>query len=793
MKLLFRKVMRDFNLNRTRSVLVILAIFLGVLGTGLILDCYAITKREMDVSYMNTNPASFTIRVDPVDANLEQALENFPEIKSYEVRRMIRARTSTAADDWQTTELYVIDDFNNIRINTFSALEGAATPGVGEISIENAALSVADVSLGDPLTIKIPLNSPETLLVSGSVKAPGMHPAWMDALVYGFITPDTLALLGAPSDASEILFVVSGDRFDEAYIHDIAVSVKNWCADNGYSVSRITVPTPGQHPNGDQMNAILFLFEAFGMLSLFLSCVLVFNIITALLSGQIKEIGIIKGIGGNSFQIAGMYYFLIALFGAIAVLFAIPMAGFMSRSFVDLSAEMLNFTVSSYSIPLWSYLLQLAAGLVIPALAATLPILKGCGISVNEALSDVGQNKNQFGSSFLDRSLGKIGGFNLSVLLSIRNTFRKQGRLILTIGTLAIGGAMFIIAINVQASLGNTFDNALTDLNFDAQYVFSQNYSEEAVAEVLSEMPDIKSVDYLSGSMASFVYADGTESNSFQGVGLPPDMDSLALPMIAGRWISPADTNVIVLNQALSAHEPKVDIGDTILFKANGITAELTVIGIVKEVAGSDKAYLSQDYYQQIFSQDGAIRSINVTYQQLDDPSLLALRVETEKILKENNLDVLTGITIRDAQAIMGNHLISVSGFLMIAALLVIIVGTMGLISSTGMNVMERLRETGIMRSLGASQQRIFYLMMIENLVTGLISWVIAGLLAFPLSILTGNIFGNIFLKLPLDNVYRLSGAGIWLILILLITIIVSFVATRKSLRLPINEVLAYE
>lgn len=673
MRLLFRKVIRDFNQNRTRSVLVILAIFLGVLGTGLILDCYTITKREMDVSYMNTNPASFTIRVDPVDVNLEQALENFLEIKSYEVRRMIRARTSTVADDWQTTELYVIDDFNNIRINTFSPLEGALSPGVGEILIENSALSVADVSLGDPLTLKIPLNAPETLLVSGSVQAPGMQPAWMDALVYGFITPETMALLGTPSEASEILFVVSGDRFDEAYIHDVAISVKDWCTDHGYSVSRITVPTPGQHPNGDQMNSILFLFEVFGILSLFLSCFLVFNIITALLSGQTKEIGIIKAIGGNSFQIAGMYYFLIAVFGAIAVLFAIPLAAFMSRSFVDLSAEMLNFTVSSYSIPAWSYLLQLIAGLLIPAFAATLPILKGSRISTNDSLCDVGLNKNQFGSSFLDQFLGKIDGVSLSVMLSIRNTFRKRVRLILTISTLAIGGAMFIIAINVQASLGNTFYNALTDLNFDAQYVFSKNYSEEAVAEVLSEMPDIISVDYLSGSMASFVYEDGTESNSFQSVGLPPNMDSMDLPMIAGRWISPMDTNVIVLNQALSSDEPTVDIGDTVLFKANGTTAKLTVIGIVKEVAGSDKAYLSQDYYQHIFSQDGAIRSINVTYQQSDDPSLLALRVQTEKMLKDNNLDVLTGITIRDAQAIMGNHLISVSGFLMIAALLVIV------------------------------------------------------------------------------------------------------------------------
>lgn len=793
MKTPFRKVLRDFYQNRTRSLLVILAIFLGVLGTGLILDCYAITKREMDVSYMNTNPASFTIRVNPIDANLKQALETFPEIKTYEVRQMIRARTSTAADEWHTTELYVVDDFANVRINTFSPIPGSNPPVAGEILIENGALGVADVSIGANLDVKIPLNEPKTLAVSGSVQAPGMHPAWMDGLVYGFITPETLTILGVPAEPGEIMFVVSGDRFNEAYIRDVAASVKNWCTDNGYTVSRVTVPTPGKHPNGDQMNAILFLFGVFGLLSLFLSSLLVFNIISSLLSGQVKEIGIMKAIGGNNRQIAGMYYLLIGLFGGIAVLFAIPMAAFMARAFVDLSAEMLNFTVSSYAIPGWSILLQLAAGLLIPGLAASLPILKGCGISVNEALADVGLNKNQFGSTLLDRSLGKIQGVSLSVQLSMRNTFRKRGRLFLTIGTLAIGGAMLIVAINVQASLGNTFDKALADLNFDTQTIFSKNYREKDVAGVLAQNHDIEAVDYLSGAMASFVYQDGTESNSFQGLGLSPNSDSMDLPMLTGRWLLPGDTNVIVINQSLASHEPTVAVGDTVLFKANGKTAALTVIGIAKEVAGSDKAYLIQDYYQDVFTQDGLIRGVNVTYRETGNQALSALQLNTETILKAGGIDVLTGTTIREARAIMGNHLITVSGFLLIAAILVIIVGAMGLIASTGMNVMERMREIGMMRSIGASQAQIFHLVTIENLVTGLISWGLAGLLAYPLSILTGNIFGGIFLKLPLDNVYKLTGVGIWLILILLITVAVSFISTRKSLRLPVSEVLAYE
>lgn len=788
----WKKVTQDFSLNKSRTVLVILAIFLGIFASGLILNCYSITKREMDISYMNTNPASFTLNVDPIDNNLLESLENFSGIQSVEVRRMVRARSGTETDSWKQTELYVIDDFHNITIDKFLYLDGKDTPELGEILIEKGALSVANVSIGDSINVKTPLNVQKKLTVSGSVKAPGMHPAWMDELVYGYITQGTLDLLGVPSDYGKILFVVSGDQNNENHIRNTAFAVRDWCDANGYNVSRVQVPTPGKHPNGDQMNAILFLFQVFGILSLILSGVLIINLISSLLNGQIKQIAIMKAIGASKWKIAALYYILVSIFGVIAILFAIPMAASMSKEFVNLFADMLNFTVTSYRIPIWSYLLQISAGLLIPAAAASYPIIKACRISVNDALHDVGMSKKN-NKKFKIKNSRKITGISRPLLLSLRNTFRQRGRLLFTLCTLAIGGAILMVSINVRASLANTFDKSLENNNFDTQFTLSKNYMEEDIRQALSNIPEIALIECFSGSMASFIYENKTESNFFQSVAIPENTVSINLPVIKGRWISNDDTNAVVINQGLSAKEPDISVGDSIPLKINGKVTDVTVIGIVKEVGGTEKAYLSQDFYQQTFSENGEVRNINITHQPSDDTNLSTILLKTEKVLRESNIDVLTSISIKDAKSILSNHLITIASFLVIASIMVIIVGVMGLISSTELNVLERMREIGIMRSIGAMPRDILHMIIYENLFIGFISWLLACITAVPLSTMIGNTFGNIFLKTTLDNIFDPSGMIIWFLLIMIINIVVSIIAIRKAMRLPVNKVLSYE
>ncbi len=149
--------------------------------------------------------------------------------------------------------------------------------------------------------------------------------------------------------------------------------------------------------------------------------------------------------------------------------------------------------------------------------------------------------------------------------------------------------------------------------------------------------------------------------------------------------------------------------------------------------------------------------------------------------------------SFNDTKDVFDNHLVIIAGFLIAASILVIIVGVMGLVSAMSMNIMERLREIGIMRSYGAASKDILHIVIIEGVFVGVISWLVSLAFSVPLSFSVGNMFGGIFLQTPLDNVLNPLGYALWLVSVVITTILVSFGVTLKALEMPVNEVLKYE
>ncbi|MCL1854993.1 MAG: ABC transporter permease [Clostridia bacterium] len=787
------KAFRDLTANKSRAVLVVLAIFFGVFGTGLILDLSSVAGREMDSGYMSTNPYSFSIRLNDYDDGLITSLYSVNGVEQVETRRTVRARTEIAPYVWRTSFLYVIEDFTGVRIDTFTSVSGAPVPGIGEVLIEKESLPVIGKELGEEVNIKISLNTPKTLGIAGSVHAPGLKPAWMEKTVYGFIIPETLEILGTASENHDLLFVVSEDiRFTKSAIQKIAIEIRDALLEKGYTVDRVTIPTPGKHPNGDQMNALLFLFQLFGGLSLLLSGVLVINIISSMLSGQVRQIGVMKAVGAKRGQIAGMYYGIVLISGAAALALAMPLAAAVSKYLVDLCASMLNFTAADYHIPLWPFAVQLAAGLIVPILAATYPILKGTRITVREALMDYGTSRRQFGSSRLDKWLGRMKGTRLP-LLSLRNTFRRKGRLMLTVATLAAGGAILIISLNIKSSLDKTVEQAMTSLNYDLQFFFSNPYPEMEVMQTLKDVPGVTKVEMLAGGMVSMIYEDGTENNAFQLAAVPGGMETLNLPVLQGRFIVPGDTGAIVLNHAFLNDEPHLRVGDTITLKSNGRYTEWTIAGIVKEVGAYAKAYVNRDYYQAMISQEGFARAVHIVTAEHGAETHNAVSKLVEKALLDIGVDVMLSSSFSDTREIFVNHLTLIAGFLAAASGLVIIVGVMGLVSAMSVNIMERIQEIGIMRSCGAVSKDILHIVIFEGVLTGVLSWVLSTVISIPSSFAVGDIFGGIFLQTPLDNGLSPLGYALWLIIVITITAFVGFGVTLKMLEMPVNEVLSYE
>jgi putative ABC transport system permease protein len=131
--------------------------------------------------------------------------------------------------------------------------------------------------------------------------------------------------------------------------------------------------------------------------------------------------------------------------------------------------------------------------------------------------------------------------------------------------------------------------------------------------------------------------------------------------------------------------------------------------------------------------------------------------------------------------------------FLLIMAVLTAIVGSMGLTGTMGMNVLERTREIGIMRAIGADDRAVMRTVIAEGIVIGTISFVLAVILSIPVTYLLLNIVSLAVFQSPISTVFTITGYAIWLALVLILSTLASILPARNAARLTIREVLAYE
>jgi len=211
----WRKALRDLWGDKTRTLLVVLAIAIGIVGVGAILNSYSVLIREMDRNYMDTNPASAILYMEGVDDALIQSIEARPEIAQAEARRIVGARYQTDTNQWLNTILFVIDDFDDLRVSTFTSERGDWNPAADEILIERSALQVIKDDVGDVAFIKTAGGTPQPLTINGIAHDPGQAPAWMEGLAYGYITADGLTLLGEAPVFNELRVVMAENSLDQ--------------------------------------------------------------------------------------------------------------------------------------------------------------------------------------------------------------------------------------------------------------------------------------------------------------------------------------------------------------------------------------------------------------------------------------------------------------------------------------------------------------------------------------------------------------------------------------------------
>jgi len=471
----WKKIIRDLQAARGRMAMMVIAIAVSIFGVGMILSAYTILSREMSRNYLGTNPASAFIELDRVDdaLALARAVSQRPGISEAEAGSWVVARAEVKPNEWMPVLLFIVPDFDAAHVSTVHPEVGAYPPSEQTILVEREVLPMLKMEIGDALTVQTPNGTKQQIVISGTVHDPSLAPAWQEQTVYGYITPATLVTLGE-SDTLHILKVVVSDQpYNIAAIDSTMSDLAVWLKGQGYMVDEIRIPPPGRHPHQSQMSTVLTLLLVFSLMALILSAILTATMIGGLLAQQIRQIGIMKAIGARSIQITSLYLVLIVALGSAAALIGVPLGVAAGRGFTSIVAQLLNLDIYSDAIPAWVYLILVLMGILIPLLVALNPILRTTHVTVRETLNDYGISREQSASFLRDGWLSRIRLFDNTLILALRNTFRRRGRLILTLSLLSAAGAMFMTGINVKSGWQAYLDQAAANRHYDLEIRFN--------------------------------------------------------------------------------------------------------------------------------------------------------------------------------------------------------------------------------------------------------------------------------------------------------------------------------
>ncbi len=818
----WKKVWADFWSNKTRTFLMILTIIAGTFAVGLNNNLGLQMNRDMDADFLSANPSEATLYISPADEDMLATLQDIEGVGAIEGRSDVTAQL--VQDDGKkvvinfdgikdpaeiTVNLLKPDNPNDTTLSTLSDKE---------VLLDETAKSLG-YEIGDMLNIELSNGKIRELRLAGYVHSVTTIPYAMMGQAQAFINPETLEWMGGSSEYyTKLNLSVAENPTDQQHVSDVTQAVSDRFEKGGGTTYFILIFNPGHHFAWDVTQGVIVVLGVLGWLLVAFSAFLVVNTIVSLMSQHSKQIGIMKAIGGQNRQIMAMYIVLILSFGAAAFVVSVPLASFLNIVVLEGMATWLNFNVGEFTIFPQTVIQQAIVAFIIPLLAAIFPMWNTVRVTVREALSDYGlgnagvkQAKKQTKDSrVLSRPVRMSISFRYAppvirlirqvflsrpVRISIRNTFRRKMRLALTLSTLVLAGAIFVAVMN----LFGTFDKTMRDVEkyflADINVSFDRAYRYEKVAGIVESVPGVESIEGWMMLGGEIISADETTANELALVAPPADSTLIEPILTEGRWLMPGDENAVVIGNHLLSVRPDLKVGDTIKLNILEKESEWKVVGIYN-IPGNvipPLIYVNYEYVSHLVNSPGDVYSLRIITSEKDPATVAAIGQELQALLDEKQIQVSNIELAAEWRLQQTQQTDVLVYFMLVMAILTAVVGGLGLMSTMSINTLERTREIGVMRAIGASNFDIQKIVLVEGLFIGLLSWAGGILLSAPITSALVYGVGIAIFKTPLQFTFGVEGIGIWLAITLVLAILASALPARRASRLTVRDTLAYE
>jgi putative ABC transport system permease protein len=791
----WKKVWADFWGNKTRTVLTILAILVGTAGVGFVNNLNLYMLQSMDNDFLSASPSEAKVYAYGLNDDSVKIAREVPGVEAVEGTSLYSGQVIHPDGRKISIQFTAVKDPNKLTLNTLQPVKSEiniAPLGFREALIDSGA-AVLGYKPGDLITVEVGNRKLRDVRLVGYVHAAAAWPYVQTKTVDAYVTPKTMEWLGGRPDYDTLAFSVSENPTDEKHVTQVAQAVQKRLEQSGLTVAGIFVFRPGHHYAYSISQSIFLIMNILGWLVVLLSVFLIVNTINGLMSQQTRQIGIMKSTGGSTAQILGMYLVLILSFGLIALIIGIPIANREAERIGVGMANYLGFYISPFRSYTSTLIQQIVVALVVPLLAALWPVYNSVRITVREALTDYGIRGAAKSSK---KSVSRI---NLllprPMRLSLRNTFRRKGRLSLTLFTLVLAGAVFISVMNLRASFYKVIDELSGYYLSDVIITFNRLYRLDQIAPLAESVPGVEGAEGWLETSGTLVRDNGkTETQVY--IVAPPSSSKLIKPIvIAGRKIEKGDENAIAISNYLVQMFPDLKVGDWLTIKFNDRETKWKIVGVYSMTAtgGSPVLYVNNDYFSELVGQPGHAFSLRITTSSHDLATQQNVEKQLQSVYEEKGIPIagsmLGAEQIQDTKKTFDIFIY----FFLVMSTLIAVIGGLGLMSTMSINVMERTREIGVMRAIGASNWNIQTIVVVEGMIICLISWIVSLALSIILtSVMTSGV-GTLLFGKPLTVVFGWDGIFLWLIGILGIGFLASALPARGASRLTVKDTLAYE
>ena len=801
MSVIWYKVWFDLWHNKTRTFLAVLSIAAGVFAVGAIFGMSELLNTNMNQSHRAVLPAHINVNLAAlVDEDVIRNIREVPGVEDVEPFNSVTVLYKLRPEaEWKQGVIQMRPDFEAQKYELLQLRAGHWPAMKNDVAIERMAAQFLGLGIGDTVIYKI--NEQErTLTITGLIRHPFVPPPQFMDLAFFFMNGEGMERLGVP-DGKFSAFYVRVAPYSSDYSREVASAIKDKLARQGIGVAAFVYEDPDEHWGRMFMDGFTLVQKLLALICVVVGAILIYNTLSNLITQQTNQIGILKAIGGKTSTIIWIYLVNALVYGLLALIIALPLGAMVASGVTKTFLNLFNIDYEQFQLSRQAVTFQVISALAAPLIAGLPPVLHGARISVRQAIASYGLG-GDFRSGPLDRLIEGFGQRWLSSLYAtaLGNMFRHKGRLLLTQLVLVTAGSAFLMVMSLNSSAAFTLDNLFGRRHFDTTIQFGSNQRASRVTALAATVPGVEQSELrLVQSATLFIEGqlikEAGIGTSLQGI--PSNSDFSEPLIVAGRWFTSGENGRAVVLTRQMAEDNHIQVGDTITLDLGELGKdEWQVIGLYDPVFvggfNQDTIFAPLEALYQTTKKYGQGSVLYVRTTSHEPEFTAAVTKQLKDLYERHGLEVAISETQADSRKTADWQFAIVIWMMLALSVIVALVGGLALMGALSIGVIERTKEIGVLRAVGARSRSILGIFVMEGVLQGLLSWLVAMPISFLVSPLLANALGIAMFGATLDYQYNWSAVGVWLGTVLVISVLASILPARGATRISVRDSLAY-